>query len=168
MFIIFSTLYCNNSILISCLYIAINIGYNFLRNGYQDTITIISSILQGLIIISLIVLLIGLASKNAILIVEFTLDYRKRGYDIITSSIDGAKERFRAVLMTASTFILGVLPMVIASGAGAASQISMGTSVFFGMIFATSFGIIFIPVLFAFFDGIIEKFSKNKNIIKEK
>ncbi len=114
-----------------------------------------------------IVLLIGLASKNAILIVEFTLDYRKKGYDILTSSIDGAGERFRAVLMTAFTFILGVFPMVIASGAGAQSQISMGTSVFFGMIFATSIGVIFIPVLFAFFDGIIDKLTKNKNIVKE-
>ncbi|MBR1545025.1 MAG: efflux RND transporter permease subunit, partial [Alphaproteobacteria bacterium] len=115
-----------------------------------------------------IVLLIGLASKNAILIVEFTLDYRKKGYDILKASIDGAGERFRAVLMTAFTFIFGVLPMVIASGAGAASQISMGTSVFFGMIFATSVGVVFIPVLFAFFDGIIEKFSTNKSLIREK
>ena len=110
-----------------------------------------------------IVLLIGLASKNAILIVEFTLDYRKSGNDILTASIKGAGERFRAVLMTASTFILGVLPMVIATGAGAASQVSMGTSVFFGMIFATSIGVVFIPVLFAFFDRIIEIFSNNKN-----
>ena len=114
-----------------------------------------------------IVLLIGLASKNAILIVEFTLDYRKKGYDILKASITGAGERFRAVLMTAFTFILGVFPMVIAKGAGAASQVSMGTSVFFGMILATSVGVIFIPVLFAFFDGIIDKISGNKNLVKE-
>jgi HAE1 family hydrophobic/amphiphilic exporter-1/multidrug efflux pump len=110
-----------------------------------------------------IVLLIGLASKNAILIVEFTLDYRKKGYDILKSALTGAGERFRAVLMTAFTFILGVFPMVIAKGAGAASQVSMGTSVFFGMIFATSIGVVFIPVLFAFFDKIIDKFSNKKN-----
>ena len=108
-----------------------------------------------------IVLLIGLASKNAILIVEFILDYRKAGKGIVEASVDGAGERYRAVLMTASTFILGVLPMVFATGAGAASQVSMGTSVFFGMSVATLVGIIFIPVLFTIFDNIIEKFSKN-------
>ena len=70
--------------------------------------------------------------------------------------------------MTAFTFILGVIPMVFASGAGAASQVSMGTSVFFGMVFATFIGIIFIPVLFAMFDTIIEKFSliRKKNNFK--
>ncbi len=115
-----------------------------------------------------IVLLIGLASKNAILIVEFTLNYRKQGESIVKASVDGAGERYRAVLMTAFTFILGVIPMVFASGAGAASQVSMGTSVFFGMVFATFIGIIFIPVLFAMFDTIIEKFSliKKKNNFK--
>ena len=115
-----------------------------------------------------IVLLIGLASKNAILIVEFTLNYRKQGESIVKASVDGAGERYRAVLMTAFTFILGVIPMVFASGAGAASQVSMGTSVFFGMVFATFIGIIFIPVLFAMFDTIIEKFSliRKKNNFK--
>ena len=62
-----------------------------------------------------LVLLIGLASKNAILIVEFTLDYRRSGMDVVTASVKGASERFRAVLMTALTFILGVFPMVVAS-----------------------------------------------------
>ena len=114
-----------------------------------------------------IILLIGLASKNAILIVEFILDYRKKGEGIVKASIDGAGERYRAVLMTASTFILGVLPMVFATGAGAASQVSMGTSVFFGMVVATFIGIIFIPVLFALFDYIMERFSRNNRCNKE-
>jgi HAE1 family hydrophobic/amphiphilic exporter-1/multidrug efflux pump len=104
-----------------------------------------------------IVLLIGLASKNAILIVEFILDAKKQGVPVLTAAIQGATERFRAVLMTAFTFILGVMPMVFDTGAGAASQNSMGTTVFFGMIFATVVGILFIPALFIIFDGIGNK-----------
>lgn len=111
-----------------------------------------------------VVLLIGLASKNAILIVEFTLSYKKQGFDVIKASVDGAGERYRAVLMTAFTFILGVIPMVFAKGAGAASQVSMGTSVFFGMLFAVIVGIVFIPVLFMIFDILVDKFSGSKNL----
>ena len=94
-----------------------------------------------------IVLLIGLAAKSAILIVEFAKQLREQeGMSVREAAIEAARLRFRAILMTAFSFILGVLPLVIASGAGAASRQSLGTAVAGGMTAATVFGVFFIPV----------------------
>ncbi len=104
-----------------------------------------------------IVMLIGLASKSAILIVEFAKQLREQGYSIIDAANEAANLRYRAVLMTAFSFILGVLPLVFASGAGAASRISIGFVVLGGMLLATVVGIFFIPSLFVAMQTMREK-----------
>ncbi|MBC7842834.1 MAG: multidrug efflux RND transporter permease subunit [Gemmatimonadaceae bacterium] len=99
---------------------------------------------------------IGLAAKNAILIVEFATALRARGYTVGDAAVEAARERFRPILMTSFAFILGVAPLVFASGAGAASRHSLGTSVFFGMIGATLLGVFFIPLFFVTIRGLVE------------
>ncbi len=103
------------------------------------------------------VLLVGLAAKNAILIVEFARDRKKEGVSTYQAAIEGAEIRFRPVLMTALTFILGVAPLVWAMGAGAASRRHIGTVVFSGMIAATTLGLLLIPALFYLFQRMGEK-----------
>ena len=95
-----------------------------------------------------LILLVGLAAKNAILIVEFAKSRLDGGENVRRAALDGAETRFRAVLMTAVAFIFGVVPLVVATGAGAGARVSIGTTVFGGMIFATILGIILVPVLF--------------------
>ena len=95
-----------------------------------------------------IIMLIGLVAKNGILIVEFAKVQVDRGGDLIQSAIHAAQLRFRPILMTSLAFVLGMLPMVLATGPGSASRAAIGTGVFFGMIFAIVVGIILVPFFF--------------------
>jgi len=107
-----------------------------------------------------LVMLIGLSSKNAILIVEFAEQLREKGLGIVDAAVEAARIRLRPILMTSLAFILGVLPLVLAEGAGKISRRSVGTTVFGGMIAATSLNLIFIPVLYALFKTVQARFSK--------
>ncbi|PSS60796.1 hydrophobe/amphiphile efflux-1 family RND transporter [Ensifer sp. NM-2] len=95
------------------------------------------------------VMLVGLAAKNAILIVEFARRRREEGLDVVAAAAEAARLRLRPILMTAFAFILGVLPLMYAKGAGAASRQSIGTTVFGGMLAATVLTLIFVPVFYA-------------------
>ena len=95
-----------------------------------------------------LVMLMGLAAKNAILIVEFAKDEADKGVNLFRAALNAARLRFRPILMTSFAFILGILPMVVASGPGAASRRAIGTGVFFGMIAAVTVGILLIPFFF--------------------
>ncbi|MCL7961392.1 MAG: multidrug efflux RND transporter permease subunit [marine benthic group bacterium] len=107
-----------------------------------------------------LVLLIGLAAKTAILIVEFAKQQREEGKPVIEAAETAALLRFRPILMTAFSFILGVIPLAIASGAGAASRISLGTAVLFGMLIATASGVFLIPAFYVIIQGMRERKSE--------
>jgi hydrophobe/amphiphile efflux-1 (HAE1) family protein len=110
-----------------------------------------------------IITLIGLAAKNAILIVEFARLRREQGASIATAAEEAARLRFRPILMTSLAFLLGVLPLVVATGAGAASRRALGTAVFGGMATATLLGVFIIPVLYV----AIQRFAERRTIAHE-
>ena len=114
-----------------------------------------------------LVLLIGLAAKNAILIVEFAKMKLEQGEDAVSAAVGAAKLRLRPIIMTSFAFILGVVPLIIASGAGAAARVSMGITVFGGMLAATLLAIFMVPVLFVTVDRVVNRFSRGKSSRKE-
>ncbi|WP_137905890.1 efflux RND transporter permease subunit [Chryseobacterium sp. 2VB] len=110
-----------------------------------------------------LVMLIGLLAKNAILIVEFAVARNKQGFDIIPAAIEGARQRLRPILMTSFAFVAGLIPLCIASGAGAIGNRSIGTAAAGGMLIGTIFGLVVIPGLYIFFAKLENK-KKNEKI----
>jgi HAE1 family hydrophobic/amphiphilic exporter-1 len=104
-----------------------------------------------------LVMLIGLASKNAILIVEFANQLREQGFPLIKAAVDAATTRFRAILMTAISSGLGVMPLALATGAGSGSRQSLGTAVVGGLLVSTFLSLFFVPVLYIFIRGLEER-----------
>ncbi len=113
-----------------------------------------------------LVMLIGLAAKNAILIVEFAKEEVDKGRDVVESALHAAQLRFRPILMTSLAFILGMLPMVIANGPGSASRQAIGTGVFFGMIVAVTVGILLVPFFFVMIYKATNKLKSKKTAQK--
>ncbi len=164
------------------LMLAVLFGYLFLVAQYESwtvplpvMLSVATSVLGALVGLKVtglalsvyaqlgIVLLIGLASKNAILVVEFAKDKHERdGLGIVAAALAAARERFRAVLMTAFTFVLGIAPLVWATGAGAGSRRAIGTTTFAGMLAATLVGLIFVPGLYVIFQTLREKVKGGK------
>jgi HAE1 family hydrophobic/amphiphilic exporter-1 len=104
-----------------------------------------------------LVMLIGLLGKNAILIVEFAMQRRKQGATILAAGIEGAVSRLRPILMTSFAFIAGLIPLVIAQGAGAMGNRSIGTAAAGGMLVGTVLGLVIIPGLYVLFAGMAER-----------
>jgi HAE1 family hydrophobic/amphiphilic exporter-1 len=114
-----------------------------------------------------LVMLIGLAAKNAILIVEFAKAKHEEGSSLEEAALESARLRFRPILMTAFAFILGVVPLMLASGAGAGAQNVMGTAVFWGMLVATALGVFIIPGNFTFVESLGRKRSERATVVSE-
>jgi multidrug efflux pump len=108
---------------------------------------------------------IGLSAKNAILIVEFARSLYDQGMDLLEATLEAARQRLRPIVMTSMAFSLGVLPLAISSGAGAATRIAIGTGVLGGMISATSLAVFFVPLFFVL---IVRRFSRQRSGEKAK
>ncbi|HTF20940.1 MAG TPA: efflux RND transporter permease subunit, partial [Chryseolinea sp.] len=103
-----------------------------------------------------LIMLVGLLGKNAVLIVEFAVQKRQEGETILSAAIEGAKVRFRPILMTSFAFIAGLIPLILARGAGAIGNRTIGSSALGGMLFGTIFGVIIIPGLYFIFGGLAD------------
>src|SRR5262249_46321305 len=110
-----------------------------------------------------LILMIALASKNAILIVEFARDLHREGMSITEAAVEATRRRFRPIVMTSFAFILGVVPLVVALGAGAASQQAIGTVVFGGMVASTLLAIPFVPVFYVLLEGMSERLRSGRD-----
>src|SRR5690606_25892631 len=111
-----------------------------------------------------LVMLIGLLGKNAILIVEYAIIRQNEGRNVLEAALEGARERLRPILMTSFAFIAGLIPLVVASGAGAMGNRSIGTAAAGGMLIGTLAGIFLIPGLYVLFAGIVERNKKKKAV----
>jgi len=110
-----------------------------------------------------LVLMIALASKNAILVVEFARELRAEGHSIVDAAVEATRKRFRPIIMTSFAFILGVVPLLKATGAGAASQQAIGTVVFGGMLASTLVAIPFVPVFYVLTQQLSEWLDARKS-----
>lgn len=109
-----------------------------------------------------IILLLGLSAKNAILIVEYAVDFRKSGADIRQAALDAGRIRFRPIMMTAFAFVFGVMPMLFATGAGAESRVSLGCAVVFGMAVNALVGTLFVPNFWELLERFRERYFPKK------